>query len=59
MSEIGKAAGVPTPAIDALIQIVKSMSGKTFATEARTLERMGLAGKDAAGIKGVLERGFA
>jgi hypothetical protein len=30
---------VPTPAIDALIQIVKSMSGKTFATEARTDER--------------------
>jgi opine dehydrogenase len=59
MSEIGKAAGVPTPAIDALIQIVKSMSGKTFAAEARTLDRMGLSGKDAAGIRNVLERGFA
>ena len=31
MSEIGKAAGVPTPAIDALIQIVKSMSGSPHA----------------------------
>jgi opine dehydrogenase len=59
MSEIGRAAGVPTPAIDALIQIVKSMSGKTFAAEARTLDRMGLSGKDAAGIRNVLERGFA
>jgi opine dehydrogenase len=59
MVEIGKAAGVPTPATDALIQIVKSMTGKTFAAEARTLERMGLAGKDAAGIRNVLERGFA
>jgi opine dehydrogenase len=58
MSEIGKAAGVPTPAIDALIQVVKSMSGKTFATEARTLDRMGLTGKDAAGIRNVLERGY-
>ena len=50
---------VPTPAIDALIQIVKSMSGKTFAAEARTLDRMGLSGKDAAGIRNALERGFA
>jgi opine dehydrogenase len=58
MSAIGNAAGVPTPAIDALIQIVKSMTGKTFAEDARTLERMGLAGKDAAGIKQVMEHGF-
>jgi opine dehydrogenase len=58
MSVIGHAAGVPTPAIDALIQIVKSMSGKTFVEEARTLERLGLAGKDAAGIKDVMEHGF-
>jgi opine dehydrogenase len=58
MSAIGKAAGVPTPAIDALIQIVKSMTGKTFAEDARTLERMGLAGRDAAGIRQVMEHGF-
>jgi opine dehydrogenase len=59
MAEIGKAVGVPTPATDALIQICKSMSGKDYADTARTLERMGLAGKDAAGIKKVFEEGFA
>jgi hypothetical protein len=42
MSEIGVAAGVKTPAIDALIEIVRNMTGKDFAAEGRTLERMGL-----------------
>ena len=37
MSALGVAAGVPTPAIDALIAVVRSMTGKDFAAEARTL----------------------
>ena len=48
MSALGAAAGVPTPAIDALITLVRAMTGKDFAAEARTLERMGLAGMRAA-----------
>ena len=43
MSALGAAAGVPTPAIDALITLVRAMTGKDFSAEARTLERMGLA----------------
>ena len=58
MSEIGRAVGVPTPAIDALIRIACIMAGTDFTTTARTLDRMGLAGKNAAGISAVLESGF-
>jgi opine dehydrogenase len=58
MSEMGRAAGVPTPAIDAVIRIAGIMAGSDFAADARTLDRMGLAGKDAGGIKQVMEMGF-
>ncbi len=59
MSALGAAAGVPTPAIDALIALVRAMTGKDFVAEARTLERMGLAGMNASEIRRVAERGFA
>jgi opine dehydrogenase len=59
MSEIGRAVGVPTPAIDAIIRIASIMAGSDFASDARTLDRMGLLGKDATGIRKVLETGFA
>src|SRR5881392_4083544 len=36
MSEIGAAAGVKTPAIDALVEMVRNMTGKNFAGDART-----------------------
>jgi opine dehydrogenase len=58
MSAFGRAAGVPTPAIDALIEISKQMSGKTFA-DGRTLERMGLAGMEKAQISRVVADGFS
>ncbi|HEY7579674.1 MAG TPA: NAD/NADP octopine/nopaline dehydrogenase family protein [Acetobacteraceae bacterium] len=51
MQALGAAAGVPTPAIDALIATACVMADKDFAAEARTLERMGLSGMDAAGIR--------
>jgi opine dehydrogenase len=44
ISALGAAAGVPTPAVDALIAIVRTMTGKDFASEARTLARLGRAG---------------
>jgi opine dehydrogenase len=59
MSALGVASGVATPAIDALIMLVRAMTGKDFAAEARTLERMGLVGIDASQIRHVVEIGFA
>src|SRR5207247_8331762 len=41
MSALGTVAGVRTPAIDALIEVVRSMTGKDFAAEARTLSAWG------------------
>jgi opine dehydrogenase len=58
MRALGAAAGVPTPMIDAVIELVRGLTGKDFAAEARTLDRMGLAGLDAAGIRRVMEHGF-
>ena len=58
MSALGTAAGVPTPAIDATVMLACNMAGKNFAAEGRTLERLGLAGLDAAGVRRVIERGF-
>jgi opine dehydrogenase len=58
MSALGAAAGVPTPAIDAVICMASIMAGTDFATHARTLDRMGLAGMDVAQIRDTLEHGF-
>ena len=58
MSALGKAAGVRTPAIDALIEIVRNMTGKDFAAEGRTLERLGLTGMNRPQIRAVVEEGF-
>jgi opine dehydrogenase len=58
MSEIGTAAGMKTSAIDALVEMVRSMTGKDFAVEGRTLERLGLNGMDRHRIRHVIEEGF-
>jgi opine dehydrogenase len=58
MSALGAAAGVKTPAIDALIAVASLMTGRSFAAEARTLERLGLAGLDTRGIRRVVDDGF-
>ena len=58
MSALGTAAGVRTPAIDALVKVVRSMTGKDFAAEARTLDRLGLSGMDATQISRVVDEGF-
>ena len=58
MSALGRAAGVPTPAIDAVILLAQTLAGQDFAGEARTLERMGLAGMDATQIRQTLAEGF-
>ena len=40
-------------------EVVRHMTGKTFADEGRTLERMGLAGMDVPQIRQIMEEGFA
>lgn len=58
MSELGRAAGVPTPAIDAVIRLACVLAGNDFAADARTLDRMGLAGIGAAQLRRTLTDGF-
>ena len=58
MGALGAAAGVRTPAIDALDELVRSMTGRDFAADARTLERLGLSGMDGPQIRSVVEQGF-
>lgn len=58
MSALGKAAGVATLAIDAVILMAQTLAGTDFAADARTLDRMGLAGMDAAQIRHTLAEGF-
>jgi opine dehydrogenase len=59
MSALGTAAGVRTSAIDTLVEDVRSMTGKDFADDARTLERLGLSGMDGPQIRRVVEQGFS
>jgi opine dehydrogenase len=59
MSALGRAAGVETPAMDALVELVRKMTEKDFAAEARTLERLGLSGLDGAQIRRVMDQGFS
>jgi opine dehydrogenase len=59
MSALGAAAGVRTPAIDALVELARKMTGKDFGAEARTLERLGLAGMEEPQIRRVLDEGFS
>ena len=58
MVALGKAAGVAMPAMQTLIDYTCLMTGDDYAKNARTLDRMGLAGKDANGIIKVVEHGF-
>jgi opine dehydrogenase len=58
MSALAAAAGVPAPAIDALVEVVRTMTGKDFADQARTLGRLGLGGLSAAAIRRVMDEGF-
>jgi len=49
---------VPTPAIDALVAVVRTMTGKDFAPEGRDLARLGLSGMSATEIRHVMDEGF-
>ena len=58
ISALGAAAGVPTPAIDALVEVVRNMTRRDFAAEGRTLGRLGLSGMSPAEIQRVMDEGF-
>jgi opine dehydrogenase len=58
MSALGQAAAVPTPAIDSVIRLATILAAGDFSATARTLDRMGLAGMDAAQIRRTLDEGF-
>jgi opine dehydrogenase len=58
MSELGRAAGVPTPVIDGLISTSSAMAGRDFRAEGRTLERLGIAGKRVPEILQVIDKAF-
>jgi opine dehydrogenase len=58
IAAIGRAADVSMNATQTLVDMAKLMTGNDYATTGRTLERMGLAGKDAAGIRKVVDQGF-
>jgi opine dehydrogenase len=58
IAALGKAAGVAMSATQALIEMTCILTGTNYASTARTLERMGLAGRDIKGIRTVVENGF-
>ncbi len=57
MQALARAAGVATPAIDSVVTVACLLAGRDFATEARTLERMGLAGMNVSEIRAALAGG--
>ena len=58
ISALGAAAGVPTPTIDALVELVRTMTGRGFADDGRTLARLGLDGMSVSEIGRVMHEGF-
>ena len=45
IASLGDQLGVPTPMIDAFIEIGSVAAGRDFRVEGRTVEKLGLAGK--------------
>lgn len=57
MAEFGRMAGVPTPLMDALIQIASAVNGIDYRREGLTLSRMGLEGLRPADLDRFLYQG--
>jgi opine dehydrogenase len=57
-SEIGRAYGVPTPTMDALIVLGGVLNGRDYRSEGLTLERLGLAGVAAEDLDRYLRDGI-
>jgi opine dehydrogenase len=54
LSCLGDALAVPTPTMDAVVELGSSLLGRDFRAEGRTLERLGLAGMTAQEIRRAL-----
>ena len=50
-SSLGRTLGVPTPLTDALIDVTSAITDTDYRVSGRTLERLGLAGLDPAGLR--------
>ena len=57
MAALGKLAGVPTPTIDALINLSGLSLGIDYAKDGLTLEKLGLAGKSPAELARFVQHG--
>ncbi|MBE3590373.1 MAG: NAD/NADP octopine/nopaline dehydrogenase family protein [Firmicutes bacterium] len=57
ISEFGRAAGVPTPTVDAVIALASAAAGVDYRARGRTLSRLGLAGRSVAEIRRYVKEG--
>ena len=55
---LAKAAGVPTPHIDAVITLCSTFNGEDYRTIGRSFANLGLAGKSLDEIKDIVINGF-
>jgi opine dehydrogenase len=59
LSALGRLAGAATPTIDHTIELACVATGKDFRAQGLTLDRVGLAGMDAASAIRLLDRGYS
>ena len=50
-SSLGRELGLPTPLSDAFVDLASTVLGRDLRESGRSLERLGLAGLDAAGLR--------
>ncbi len=51
LSDLGRAAGVPTPTMNSVVELGNALLSRDFWKEGRSLEKLGLAGKSSAEIR--------
>jgi len=59
MVSLGKALGLPMAVMESIVRVAESLHRVEYSTIGRTVESLGLAGLGPAGIRRVVERGFA
>lgn len=59
MVSLGKALGLPMAVMEALVRLAESLHRAEYSATGRTVESLGLAGLGPAGIRRVVEMGFA
>jgi opine dehydrogenase len=58
MAELGNAAGIPTPLMDSVVNLASALKSEDYWQTGRTLEKMGLAGKNKEEIRSFLQNGY-